>query len=88
LYSTQDIIKVIESRRIRWCGGINAHRDCWGGGGKPEAKEFEDLGVYVILLKGALKKWDGSGVYWIRVAQSTSGVVQKCLRMYRLECIV
>jgi hypothetical protein len=73
LYSSQNIFRVIISRRMRWAehvalARIGAYRVLVG---KPEVRDrLTDLGVHGgIILKLILKKlWDG--VHWIDLAEN------------------
>jgi hypothetical protein len=69
IYSSQNIIRMIKSRRMRWAGhvahtgGGGVHRGFWWG------NHLENLGVDgMIILRRTLRKWDG-GMIWINLAQ-------------------
>jgi hypothetical protein len=80
LYSSQNIIRVIKSRRMRWVGHIarmgekrSVYRILVGRpeGRRPLGKPSVDGR---IILKRIFKKWDGwawTGLSWLRIGTSS-----------------
>jgi len=73
LYSSPEIIRVIESRRMRWVGYVarmGERRDAYKGfvgGDLKERGHMEDLGVYERIILKWISKKDG-GMNWINLA--------------------
>jgi hypothetical protein len=84
LYSSPDIIRVINSRRMRWAGHVarmgrgEVHTKFWCGNLR-ERDLLEDPGVdWRIILKWIFKKWDvgvrtGLGWPWIAKRDEVTG---------------
>jgi len=73
LYSSPNIIRVINSRRMRWVGGVCStywgEERCIHGFG--EETRGKALGVDGrIILRWIFRKWDGGGaMVWLDLAQ-------------------
>jgi hypothetical protein len=74
LYSSQNIIREIKSRILRWAGHVarmrkgEVHTGFWWGDLR-EGDHLGDPGVDGrIILKWIFKRWDGV-MYWIELAQ-------------------
>jgi hypothetical protein len=76
LYLSQNIIRVIKSRRMRWAGHVahmgkrEVYTGCWWGDLR-ESDHLGDPGVdESIILKWICKPWDGgawNGLSWLRI---------------------
>jgi hypothetical protein len=76
LYSSPNIVRVTESRRMRWAGNV-ARMGEWRGayrilvGDLREGDHLGDPGVDgSIISKSIFKKWDGqawTGLSWLRI---------------------